>query len=680
MRLACSTVLLVVASLLEAQDPLAPSDSLGSYGRIVQSWVALRVAPGREAYATLRIREQLTGWRPAALGSLVRTQGEGSPHRVVACGIDETAYVVSHVTDDGYLRVHVAGSRPRPVMWDAMHVGQRVVVLVTDRSDATRVRSVPGVFAVRSTHLWRRSPGTMEAPPTLEDLWIDIGARNRAEVAALGVRLLDPVFRDTPDWPVMDAVVGPALAAKAGCAAVAGAAELTPATGRTTFVISTQSSFGWTGLSAVLARLADVDEIFVVSPDSQRIGKSIRMPTQFPGSLVEMAREEDLRALFQEVYRAAGVTGDASARRLRLSSASLRVAQPTDSLSRYAELLARLTDTYGVSGDEGDVASVIRARLPLWARDVASSDSSGNVVLSFGPDRDTVVFVAHMDEVGFDVTQHRNGVAVLRARGGFYPWLWAGQPALLHRRTPAGASGTQGCRPTSGSAMRGVFLPPDSGRMSRDVQAWFGEQLAGAGDPGDPIGLSVTSFKCATRLGATRFTARSIDDRLGSAALVMALESIDPARLDHKVIFIWSVREETGLDGARAAAAALGPTVRRVHAVDTFVSADSPLETGRVAVVPIGSGAVVRALDNSSVVPPEEIERVVRIARAANVPLQVSMTNGGTDGRPFSSFGAVNVPVSWPLRYSHSPAEVIDLRDMRSLVRLVAALAMSGVR
>ena len=41
-----------------------------------------------------------------------------------------------------------------------------------------------------------------------------------------------------------------------------------------------------------------------------------------------------------------------------------------------------------------------------------------------------------------------------------------------------------------------------------------------------------------------------------------------------------------------------------MHAVDTFVSADSPLETGRFAVVPIGSGAVVRALDNSSVAPP----------------------------------------------------------------------------
>ena len=680
MRLACSASVLSFALplLLPAQEPFAPSDSLGTYGRIVQSWVALRVSPGREAHAMLRIREQLGGWRPAALGSLVRTQGEGSPHRVVACGLDETSYVVSNVTDDGYLRVHVAGSRARPPLWDAMHMGQRIIVLTTDRADPTRVRAVPGVFGVRSTHLWRRAPGAADQPVTLDDLWIDVGAKSRAEVSTLGIRLLDPVFRDMPDWSVGDAVVGPSAASKAGCAAVAGAAEQTPATGRTTFVISAQSAFGWTGLTAVLATLTDVDEIFVVSPDSQRIGKRVRVRAQLPGTLVETISEADLRTLFEEVYRVAGVTGEANPRRLRLAGASLRAPQPTDSLTRYAEILARLTDTYAVSGDEAPMREVLRARLPVWAREVVTTDTAGNLMLAMGPERDTVVFVAHMDEVGFRVIRAQNGVVLLNTLGGFYPWLFAGQPALLHVLTGGASERAQGCRPTSGSALRGVFLPPDStARGSRDMQAWFGDQLSTAGDV---AALRVTGFKCASRLSATRFSARSIDDRLGSAALVFALDGIDREKLDHKVIFIWSVNEETGLDGARAAAASLGPTVRRVHAVDTFVSADSPLETGRFAVVPIGSGAVVRALDNSTVVPPEEIERVARIARAAGIPLQVNMTNGGTDGRAFSNFGAVNVPVSWPLRYSHSPAEVIDLRDMRSLARLVTALAVAPVR
>ena len=69
-----------------------------------------------------------------------------------------------------------------------------------------------------------------------------------------------------------------------------------------------------------------------------------------------------------------------------------------------------------------------------------------------------------------------------------------------------------------------------------------------------------------------------------------------------------------------------------------------------------------------------------RIARAAGIPLQAGVTNGGNDGSEFARLGAVNVSLAWPLRYSHSPAEVLDLRDMRSLSRIVAALAKTPTR
>src|SRR5438876_1743476 len=543
MRSVCSVCLVAVGSLLGAQEPLPASDSLGPFGRAVQSWIALRVSPGREAYAMLQSSEQFAEWRPGPLGSLVLSRGAGTPHRVVACGLDETSYVVSQITDDGYLRVHVAGSRVHLPTWDAMHVGQRIVILATDRADPARVRAVPGVFGVRSTHLWRRTPAASDVPSTLEDLWIDVGARNRADVAALGVRILDPVFRDAPDWSVGDAVVGPSAAARASCAAVAAAAEQAPVTGSTTFVISTQSSFAWSGLAAVVAAQESVDSLFIVHPAVQRgdlAGAAsgadpfsalrsfhdgaltgIVVPTRFPGTLVETIRENDLRSLFDEVARAAGARMAGDPRRARLAGGVLRALPPTDSLSRYAELLARLTDTYAASGDESPTRDVVRARLPSWARDQVTADSAGNLILAMGPDRDTVVFIAHMDEVGFEVVRAnvQNGTVTLRQLGGFYPWLFTGQPALLHVQSSGSSvlDRPQGCRPTSGTALRGVFLPQDSAaRGTREVQAWFGDQLTSAGDV---TGLRVTGFKCATRLGTTRFTARSIDDRLGSASL-----------------------------------------------------------------------------------------------------------------------------------------------------------------
>ena len=55
------------------------------------------------------------------------------------------------------------------------------------------------------------------------------------------------------------------------------------------------------------------------------------------------------------------------------------------------------------------------------------------------------------------------------------------------------------------------------------------------------------------------------------------------------------------------------------------------------------------------------------IARAQQIPVQVGTTMGSTDGSALTAFGPVNTSLSWPGRYSHSPAEVLDLRDVHSL-------------
>jgi len=188
-------------------------------------------------------------------------------------------------------------------------------------------------------------------------------------------------------------------------------------------------------------------------------------------------------------------------------------------------------------------------------------------------------------------------------------------------------------------------------------------------------GSTVTMAKQFVRLAGTRATGRSFDDRVGCTAQLLALRHLDRAALKHQVIFVFSTREEIGLEGAHAAAAALGKTAQRVHAIDTFVSADSPLELSNFAVAPIGQGAVARALDNSSITPPAYVDSLVRVARARGVKLQVGTTNGGNDGSMFTSYGVVDVAMGWPLRYSHSPAEVVDLRDVVSLADMIQAVA-----
>jgi len=332
-----------------------------------------------------------------------------------------------------------------------------------------------------------------------------------------------------------------------------------------------------------------------------------------------------------------------------------------------AEVLKTLADVPAVSGHERPVREAIIAALPAWARPLTRTDNEGNLILEVGPDRDPLMFIAHQDEVGFEVTNVADdGIVSLRTRGGLFLSLWEGQPALLHFDR-AGAT-----------PLRGVFVPRDTAvnKQPEALTAWFGVDGAALKKLGVTTGLSVTAYKQATRIGNTRFTARALDDRAGSTALILAARRIQPAVLRRKVIFAWSVREETGLEGARELAKQYASKVKRVYSIDTFVSSDSPAETTRFAHAPLGEGAVIRGLDNSAVAPPAELDRVLNIARIQSIPIQVVATNGGTDGSDFVRYGVLHVSLSWPGRYSHSPVEVLDLRDLQALERLVYAIAV----
>jgi putative aminopeptidase FrvX len=57
--------------------------------------------------------------------------------------------------------------------------------------------------------------------------------------------------------------------------------------------------------------------------------------------------------------------------------------------------------------------------------------------------------------------------------------------------------------------------------------------------------------------------------------------------------------------------------------------------------------------------------------------VQVAVTGGGNDGSMFLPYGSVDIALGWPLRYSHSPAEVVDTRDVDALARIIAVIARS---
>jgi putative aminopeptidase FrvX len=678
-----SPLLIAFAAPLAVPAQSRPADPAAA---AVAAWIVVEAPPGNESQVAAKLSRSLSGWTPDQNGNLIKRVGSGTPRRVVACALDYSSYVVSQITDRGYLRLRRTGNAGHP-LWDQFHEAQRLKIF-------TPHGVVPAVVAVANGHFAQQHRGDTTVV-TMDQLWVDVGASSPEEVQRLGISLLDPLVIDRPAWTFEGYAAGPGAGSRAGCAAVATAANATVGSGETIFVISTQRVYGWLGLSNFMTRLGRVDALTIVDAgqaggpaavaSAGRFGRGANAVSRtsraavnqvltprvrYPGSMVEAIHADDARALLAAVGEAAGAKVDGAA----WVAPPLDTARVVGTRGQYAELERQwmsLSDLPGVAGHEHPVREAVMAALPDWARRVAVVDSIGNVIVGMGPDRDSVAFIAHMDEVGFEVTAIlRDGQVRLRTRGGAVVPSWEGVPAYLHF-DPAG-----GVRP--GEPLRGVFVPRDSARVKSPgnaLTAWFGLDSAQLVGRGVRPGLSVTAYKRAARLAGTRITGRASDDRSGSTALLFALRRLRPDSLPRKVIFVWSVQEEGGLNGARFFGDRHGPNLTKVYSIDTFVSSDTPLESPHFAYAPLGRGAVLRGLDNSSLVPRADRDRIVQIAAANRIPLQVGTTFGGTDGSAIQPWGPPNIGLSWPGRYSHGPAEVLDLRDLDALVRLVAAVA-----
>ena len=643
-------------------------------------WQQLDAPTAHESGALAALAGALPGWQRDAVGSLIARRGSGTPRRVLACAVDRPAFAVTQVTEQGYLRVHRIGGGGHP-LFDQHHEAQQVVI-------HTARGLVPGVFGVANGHFAAQHRGDT-AVVSADDLWLDVGASSRAEVAALGIRLLDPVDRRVPAWLMEGGVAGQGIGSRAGCAALVAAAAGTVVQGETIFLMTAQSVFGWPTLGASLARLGRVDAVTVVGGprvDATVAGiakvDSVRRidPTvRYGGTLVELLTEADARALLARVASVAAVdAASLPGAWVAAPAPTQRLApRPADAHDATAAGLKALADLPGVSGDEWRVREAVRAALPSWARDATTVDDAGNLMVAAGPERDTLVVMAHLDEVGWEVTAiARDGEVTLRGLGGVVVSAWEGQPAMLAPAAPA--AGSAATADAMGGFITGVFVPRARATAKRPdrMTAWFGMDSATLVARGGRVGARVTSYKDAIRLGPTRFTGRAMDDRAGSLALLRAVQGLDPTQLKRRVLFVWSTEEEVGLLGAAALATRVGVNVQRIHSIDTFVSSDTPLESPHFAFAPLGRGPVLRGGESNGMWPPAIRAEVEAVARAAGIPLQVGLTQGGTDGTAFVFYGAPNLPLSWPGRYSHSPGEVLDLRDLEQLSRLIRTLVL----
>jgi putative aminopeptidase FrvX len=660
---------------------------------------------GREDNASEYLKSFLknSNLKEDKLGNLILEIGSGLPKTLITVPIDEPGYVISEIKPNGYMRFTPVGFGRVGQLYDQFMQGHEVKI-------NSEKKYTIGVSTVPSSHFesLRKNPESKKEPFTWHEGYIDIGASSIEEVYQNEIELLDPVSLNKKPVVINDSLIaGPNIKIKAAGLALAIIAKFInkkSVKGKLVFAWTVQELINGKGIESVINQYGPFDKIYRFNRflDSDSIGTDqiivnekfykdesniikakpilpfrnsasnidfdklkiheIGIASKYSNSPVEMIAINDVINLISYI---------SNSQKIQLSHyydfPDKKKQKKTlfKSYSEYESILGELINKYGVSTSENSVRNHIIKKLPSWAKPIV--DEKGNLILTFGEGENHKVFVAHMDETGYIVNDIKNdGRLELKMLGGMLPWLWEAQPATIHLRH---------------KKITGVFEPrldylTSKKRKSNfplNVNAGFLSKSE-ALEAGVIIGeTSITMPKEMIRLNENRVTGRSFDDRVGCAALILALNKINPRELKNKITFVWSVEEEIGLRGAKHSAINL-KNASIVYPVDTYVSSDDPYKDESFANAPLGNGAVIRVLESINFVSRENFKMIRKLADNNNIKTQYGMTSGGTDGQPFLSYGIPSVPISWPGRYSHSPIEIMDLRDMNSLVKLIKAI------
>ena len=339
------------------------------------------------------------------------------------------------------------------------------------------------------------------------------------------------------------------------------------------------------------------------------------------------------------------------------------------------ELLERLLTTPGPSGQERAAAAVWReAAEPVGevGHDVHGSSWVRVAGAGGGP---SLAIVGHIDEISMAVTYvDDDGLAAVRPVGGFNPHVMVGQRVEVLTRDGAlpgvVSARLQKRRRGRGEERKAVEYED----LFLDVGAKDGDELRKLVRPGD----SVLWRGEPLQLRGARLASRALDNRLGCyVALDVARRVAEQGGAQGDVIGVAAVQEEVGdYAGARSAAFATEPDL--AIAVDvtgaTDVRGGDPEEDGAVL---LGKGPCITRGASLHV---DVFELLEETAEAEKIPFTLEVTRGTTytdaDAFYVSRRGVATGLVSIPLRYMHSPIELVDLDDVENTVRLLVAFAL----
>jgi endoglucanase len=341
------------------------------------------------------------------------------------------------------------------------------------------------------------------------------------------------------------------------------------------------------------------------------------------------------------------------------------------------ELLARLDEAIGVSGDEAAVAAVVLDEL-AGAFDDHEEDVLGNHFFTKrgAASAPTAMLCAHMDELGF-VVQHVEDEGFVRiAQVGFHdPRMVIDQEVRIHGEQGP-VDGVTGGKPAH-------VLTEEERKQTIPLEQLFVDVGTSSRSETEALGVRVgqlATFGRAGRLlnGTRVFTGKAVDDRAGCAVMIEVMRRLSERSISATVCATAAVQEELGIRGAGPAAVRVRPDI--ALAIDVTLCGDTPgIEFSRLP-IKLGAGPAIKYFDWApsaligNAVPRRLTRWLEEAADAAGIGYQREVLLGGaTDAWAISlaGTGVLAGCVSLPSRYIHSAVGCVQLDDLEGAVSLI---------
>jgi putative aminopeptidase FrvX len=344
---------------------------------------------------------------------------------------------------------------------------------------------------------------------------------------------------------------------------------------------------------------------------------------------------------------------------------------------RLPELLLALLAARGPSGYESPAAEAWRQAALEFAQ--VSTDVLGTPLATVAARADgakparRLLVMGHIDEIGLIVTHiDDEGYLWFRQVGGWDSQVLVGQRLVLD--TAEGPlTGVVGRKPIHLLREEDAKKVAEIRDMHIDIGARGGDDARRRVRIGDVAVIDALPAE----LPNGRLTSRALDNRLGSYVALEAARLVAAAGgAQWELAAVAATQEETTFGGSRTSAFALEPDAAIV--IDVTHATDAPgIEVKESGKHELGSGPV---LSRGSTLNQRLFELLHSTAEAEGIPftIEASARATGTDADAvhLSRGGVPTALVSIPIRYMHSPVELVQLSDVHGCARLIAAAAL----